>query len=338
MKNKPILKIAGTGHFLPENVLTNKDLEKIMDTTDEWITQRVGIKERRVIGKSNLSTSDMATAAGKAAIEDAGLSPEDIDCILVATITPDMHFPSTAIFVQKNLGAVNAAAFDIAAACTGWIYAMTVAEGYISRGKFKNILVIGAEFLTSLADINDRSTFVLFGDAAGAVVVQPAEGENGMLGSYIKSNGELAELLWSYGGGTRANKKVSDQEKMFDENGIDKRSTIRMQGNRVYKYAVRAMIESAEKAMEDAGITEEDLTFLIPHQANLRIIDAIAERVKMPDEKVMRNIENLGNTSSASIPVALDQAIKQGRIKKDDVVLVAAFGGGFTWGGLVIKI
>lgn len=338
MKNKPILKIAGTGHFLPDNVLTNKDLEKIMDTTDEWITQRVGIKERRVIGKSGLSTSDMATAAGKAAVTDAGLTPEDIDCIIVATISPDMHFPSTAIFVQKNLGAVNAAAFDISAACTGWIYAMTIAEGYIATGKFKNILVIGAEFLTSLADINDRATYVLFGDAAGAVVVQPADKDTGMIGSYIKSNGELAELLWSYGGGTRVNKKVSDQEKMFDENGIDKRSTIRMQGNRVYKYAVRAMIESAEKAMEDAGITEDDLTFLIPHQANLRIIDAIAERVKMPDEKVMRNIEKLGNTSSASIPVALDQAIKQGRIKKGDVVLTAAFGGGFTWGGLVIKI
>ena len=338
MNKKPVMKIVGTGHFLPDNVLKNKDLEKIMDTTDEWITQRVGIKERRVIGDADLSTSDMATAAGKAAMEDAGISPEDIDCIIVATISPDMNFPATAIFVQKNLGAVNAAAFDISAACTGWIYAMTVAEGYIAAGKFKNILVIGAEFLTSLADINDRATYVLFGDASGAVVVQPADGENGMIGSYIKSNGDLAELLWSYGGGTKVNKKVSDQEICFDKNGNDNRAKVRMEGNRVYKYAVRAMIESAEKAMEDAGITEDDLTFLIPHQANLRIIDAIAERVKMPDEKVMRNIQYVGNTSSASIPVALDQAIKQGRIKKGDVVLTAAFGGGFTWGGLVIKI
>ncbi len=338
MKSKPVMKIAGTGHYLPENILTNKDLEKIMDTTDEWITQRVGIKERRVVGDSGMSTSDMATFAARAAIENAGLKPEDIDAIILATVTPDMNFPSTAIFVQKNLGAVNAAAFDVSAACTGWIYAMTIAEGYIMSGKFKNILVIGAEFLTSLADINDRATYVLFGDGAGAVVVQPADNDHGMIGSYIKSNGELAELLWSYGGGTRANKKVPDQEKMFDENGFDKRSTIRMEGNKVYKYAVRAMIESAEKAMEDAGITEEDLTFLIPHQANLRIIDAIAERVKLHDDKVMRNIQYTGNTSSASIPVALDQAIKQGRIKKGDVVLAAAFGGGFTWGGLVLKI
>ncbi|MCK5760652.1 MAG: ketoacyl-ACP synthase III [Candidatus Delongbacteria bacterium] len=338
MAKKPTLKIVGTGHYLPETILTNKDLEKIMDTTDEWITQRVGIKERRVIGDSGLSTSDMATSAGKAAIEDAGITAEDLDCIIVATISPDMHFPSTAIFVQQNLGAKNAAAFDVSAACTGWIYGMTVAEGLILSGKFKNILVIGAEFLTATADINDRSTYVLFGDAAGACIVQPADGDRGMLGSYIKSNGDLAELLWSYGGGTRVNKKVPDQEKMVDKDGNDKRSVIRMEGNKVYKYAVRAMIESAEKAMEDAQITEEDIDMLIPHQANSRIIDAIAKRVNMPDEKVVRNLQFQGNTSSASIPVALDQARKDGRLKDGDVLLVAAFGGGFTWGGLVIKM
>jgi len=338
MAKKPTLKIVGTGSFLPETILTNKDLEKVMDTTDEWITQRVGIKERRIIGDTGLSTSDMATAAGKAAIEDAGLTAEDIDCIIVATITPDMHFPSAAIFVQQNLGAKNAAVFDVSAACTGWIYGMTIAEGLILSGKFKNILVIGAEFLTSLANINDRSTYVLFGDAAGAVVVQPADSERGMLGSYIKSNGDLADLLWSYGGGSRTNKKVSDQEKMLDKDGNDKRSYIRMEGNKVYKYAVRAMIESAEKAMEDAQITEEDIDMLIPHQANSRIIDAIAKRVNMPDEKVVRNLQYLGNTSSASIPVALDQVRKDGRLKDGDVLLVAAFGGGFTWGGLVIKM
>ncbi|MDA3886437.1 MAG: ketoacyl-ACP synthase III [Candidatus Delongbacteria bacterium] len=338
MAKKPTLKIVGTGSFLPETILTNKDLEKVMDTTDEWITQRVGIKERRIIGDTGLSTSDMATEAGKAAIEDAGLTAEDIDCIIVATITPDMHFPSTAIFVQQNLGAKNAAVFDVSAACTGWIYGMTIAEGLILSGKFKNILVIGAEFLTSLADINDRSTYVLFGDASGAVVVQPADGDRGMLGSYIKSNGDLADLLWSYGGGSRTNKKVSDQEIMVDKNGNDKRSIIRMEGNKVYKYAVRAMIESAEKAMEDAQINEEDIDMLIPHQANSRIIDAIAKRVKLPDDKVVRNLQYLGNTSSASIPVALDQVRKDGRLKDGDVLLVAAFGGGFTWGGLVIKM
>jgi 3-oxoacyl-[acyl-carrier-protein] synthase III len=337
MSRKIVMKIAGTGHFLPEKIMTNADFEKILDTTDEWITQRVGIKERRVVGDSNLSTSDLATSAAKAAMEDAGINAEDIDAIIIATVTPDMAFPSTAIFVQKNLGAVNAAVFDISAACTGWIYAMTIAEGMIALGKFKNILVIGAEFLTSLADMTDRGTAVLFGDGAGAVVVQPADGERGMMGSYIKSNGDLAELLWSYGGGSRVNKKVTDQDIMTDENGNDKRSKIRMEGNKVYKYAVRAMIESAEKVMEDAGITEKDIDLLIPHQANLRIIDAIAERLNMPDERVVRNLQYLGNSSAATIPIAIDQARKDGRIKKGDVVLVAAFGGGFTWGGLVIK-
>lgn len=338
MAKQPKIMIAGTGHFLPEQIMTNQDFEKIMDTSDEWITKMVGIKERRIIGNSGLSTSDMATAAGKAAIEDAGLTPEDIDGIIVATVTPDMNFPSTAIFVQKNLGAKNAAAFDVSAACTGWIYGMTLAEGMITSGKFKNILVIGAEFLTSLTDYTDRGTAVLFGDGSGAVVVKPSDNEKGIMGSYIKSNGDLADLLWSYGGGTYKNKKVTDQEKMIDENGVDKRSTIRMEGNKVYKYAVRAMIESAEKAMEDAEITENDIDVLIPHQANLRIIDAIANRVNVADDKVIRNLQYLGNTSSASIPIALDQARKEGKVKNGDTILVAAFGGGFTWGGLVIKM
>ncbi|MBU4486163.1 MAG: beta-ketoacyl-ACP synthase 3, partial [Candidatus Delongbacteria bacterium] len=233
MKKKIIMKIAGTGHFSPEKIITNQDFEKILDTTDEWITQRVGIKERRVIGDSGLSTSDMATEACKRAMEDACVTALDIDCIIIGTITPDMHFPSTAIFVQKNIGAINAAAFDISAACTGWIYAMTIAEGMISSGKFKNILVVGTEFLTALTDMTDRGTAVLFGDGAGAAVVQPSDGTSGIMGSYIKSNGELAELLWSYGGGTRVNKKVTDQEILFDENGVDKRSYIRMEGNKV---------------------------------------------------------------------------------------------------------
>ncbi len=337
MKNKPIMKITGTGHYLPEKIMTNQDFEKILDTTDEWITQRVGIKERRVVGDADQSTSDLATLAAKAAIEDAGIKAEDVDAIIIATVTPDMSFPSTAIFVQKNLGAVNAAAFDLSAACTGWIYGMTLAEGLISSKKFRNILVIGAEFLTSLADMTDRGTAVLFGDGAGAVVVQPSDDESGIMGSYIKSNGELAELLWSYGGGSRVNKRVTDQEKMTDKNGNDKRSKIRMEGNKVYKYAVRAMIESAEKAMEDAGITEKDIDVLIPHQANMRIIDAIAERLNMPNERVIRNLQYLGNSSAATIPIAIDQGRKSGKIKKGDIVLVAAFGGGFTWGGLVIK-
>lgn len=329
MKKQPFSKIAGTGHYLPETILTNQDLEKIMDTTDEWIMQRVGIRQRHIVGQSGEATSDLASKAALKAIEDAGITAADIDLIIIGTVTPDMKFPSTAIFVQQKIGAVNAAAFDMQAACTGFLYGMTIADSMIRTGKFKNVLVVGVEFLTSLINWNDRGTAVLFGDGAGAVIMQPADGENGLLGSYIKSSGDLAELLWSVGGGTYA---FSSKENIPDRNAY-----IRMEGNQVFRHAVRAMIDSAEKAMADAGITEDDIDLLIPHQANMRIIEAIATRVKLPSEKVYVNLPYTGNTSAASIPIAMDQARKKGIIKSGDTVLMAAFGAGFTWGGAVVK-
>jgi len=329
MKKQPFSKIAGTGHYLPETILTNQDLEKIMDTTDEWIMQRVGIRQRHIVGQSGEATSDLASKAALKAIEDAGIKASDIDLIIIGTVTPDMKFPSTAIFVQQKIGAVNAAAFDIQAACTGFLYGMTIADSMIRTGKFKNVLVVGVEFLTSLINWNDRGTAVLFGDGAGAVIMQPADGESGLLGSYIKSSGDLAELLWSVGGGTYA---FSSKENIPDRNAY-----IRMEGNQVFRHAVRAMIDSAEKAMADAGITEDDIDLLIPHQANMRIIEAIATRVKLPAEKVYVNLPYTGNTSAASIPIAMDQARKKGVLKPGDTVMMAAFGAGFTWGGVVVK-
>lgn len=329
MKKQPFSKIAGTGHYLPETILTNQDLEKIMDTTDEWIMQRVGIRQRHIVGQSGEATSDLASKAALKAIEDAGIKASDIDLIIIGTVTPDMKFPSTAIFVQQKIGAVNAAAFDIQAACTGFLYGMTIADSMIRTGKFKNVLVVGVEFLTSLINWNDRGTAVLFGDGAGAVIMQPADGDSGLLGSYIKSSGDLAELLWSVGGGTYA---FSSKENIPDRNAY-----IRMEGNQVFRHAVRAMIDSAEKAMADAGITEDDIDLLIPHQANMRIIEAIATRVKLPAEKVYVNLPYTGNTSAASIPIAMDQARKKGVLKAGDTVMMAAFGAGFTWGGVVVK-
>lgn len=335
MSKKTNSMIIGTGHYLPETILTNKDLEKTMDTTDEWITRMVGIKERHIIGDSGEANSDLGSKAAMRAIEDAGITAEDLDVIIYATVTPDMKFPSTAIFVQQKIGAVNAAVFDIAAACTGWIYGLILADSLIATGKYKNILVVGAEVLTSMVDWKDRGTAVLFGDGAGACIMGPSDGERGILGSYMKSDGRLADLLWAKGGGTLVEKTVEDA---MHNDSEETKMCIRMEGNKVYKNAVRAMIESAESAMKDAEVTEEDIDILIPHQANLRIIDAIARRVNLPDEKVIRNLENVGNTSAASIPIALDQARKKGMAKEGENLLVAAFGGGFTWGGLVIKL
>ncbi|PID26444.1 MAG: 3-oxoacyl-ACP synthase [Candidatus Cloacimonadota bacterium] len=324
--------IAGTGHYLPETKLTNQDLEKMMDTSDEWITKMVGIKERRIVGESGLVTSDLAVNAAKKALEDANMTAEDVEAIILATACKDMSFPSTAIFVQDKLGAKNAAAFDISAACTGFVYGITLANSLIAIKQFKNVLVIGVEYLTSMVNWEDRGTAVLFGDGAGAVVLKSNDNdeERGILGTHIKSDGSLAKLLWSVGGGTYVKSHKCEEE--------NKSAMIRMEGNKVYKYAVRAMIESAEKALEKAGLTEEDIDVLIPHQANMRIIDAIAKRVKLPEEKVFKNLPYVGNTSAASIPIALDQARKDGLIKKGDNVLIAAFGAGFTWGGAVIKM
>jgi len=322
--------ITGTGHHLPKKIVTNQDLEKMIDTSDEWITKMVGIKQRHYVGDSGEVTSDLATNAARMAIEDAGLTPDDIDAILLGTVSGDMTFPSTAIFVQKKLGAKNATAMDISAACTGFIYGLEIADGFIASGKYKHVLVIGVEVLTSILNMDDRATAVIFGDGAGAAVLSASDGERGILGSYTKSDGSLAELLWSKGGGT--------YEKADPEDIENREKYIRMEGNKVFKHAVRAMIDSADNALERAGMTGKDIDLLIPHQANLRIIDAIAKRVNLTGEKVFVNLDKVGNTSAASIPIAIDQARKSGRLKKGDNLLIAAFGGGFTWGGAVIKM
>ncbi len=336
--------ISGTGHYLPETILSNKDLEKIVDTSDEWITQRVGIKERHIVGDQDLCTSDLAYEASKRALEDANLTAEDLDLIIVATVTPDMKFPSTAIFLQQKLGAKKAAAFDLSAACSGFLYSLNIANSFIKTGKYQHILIVGVEILTSMINWKDRSTAVIFGDGAGACILSPSDGTRGVMGTYMKSDGNLANLLYAKGGGTKEEKKIefikknqdlTPEQEFSDE---DKRMYIRMEGHKVYKYAVKSMIEAANKAMEDAEMEYEEIDLFIPHQANTRIIEAIGKRVKIDNEKIFVNLPYTGNTSAASIPIALDQARKEGKLKENDNLLVSAFGGGFTWAGAVIKL
>ncbi|MCC5911994.1 MAG: ketoacyl-ACP synthase III [Clostridiaceae bacterium] len=319
--------ITGTGSFLPEKVLTNHDLEKIVDTSDEWITTRTGIKSRR-IADDQIASSDLATKAAEAAMEDAGIHPEEVDLIIVATATPDMAFPSTACIVQKNIGAVNAAAFDIEAACTGFLYALTMGEQFIKTGFYKNILIIGAETLSKVLNWKDRNTCILFGDGAGAVILQRTE-EEGMLASYLGSDGRNSDSLTLPAGGSR----MPISYKTIDE-GLH---CIRMEGSEVFKFAVRTMGSSALKALEKCNIALEEIDFLVPHQANSRIIEAAAKRLKLPMDKVYINLDKYGNMSAASVPVALDEAVKSNAIKKGDKVVLVAFGGGLTWGSSIIK-
>ena len=314
-------KIIGTGSFTPEKILTNKDLEKIVDTTDEWIKTRTGMSERHIADEKS-ATSDLASEAAKNAMRSAGVKPEELDLLIVGTITPDKIFPSTACFVQKNIGAVNAAAFDVSAACSGFIYGLTMANSMIANGQAKTALVIGAETLTKYVDWKDRSTCVLFGDGAGAVVLKAWEGTTGVLSSYIWSDGTKVGLLEIPGGGTR-----EPEGTRF----------IKMEGNEVFKNAVKGMEKCIDKALEKANLEYQDVSLFIPHQANLRIIESIAKRMKLPAEKVFINLEKYGNTSAASIPIALDEANKSGRIKKGDIVLVVAFGAGLTMGAAIIK-
>jgi 3-oxoacyl-[acyl-carrier-protein] synthase III len=320
--------ITGTGSAIPEKVVTNSDLEKIVDTTDEWIRTRTGIETRYWAAESQF-TSDLCTEAGKKAIAEAGITPEQIDLIIVATITPDMGFPSTACFVQKKLKAVNAAALDISAACAGFIYGLDIADSYIRTGKAKTILVIGGETLSRITDFTDRNTCVLFGDGAGAVVVQPSDGVRGILGTYIKSDGRLHELLYLPGLGTaHPPTHQSVDEKMH---------FIKMAGREVFKYAVIAMGDAAEHIVKATGLDPQHIDLLIPHQANMRIIDATARRVGLSQDKVYVNVNKFGNTSAASIPIALDEARKTGRLKPGGTVVLVAFGAGFTWGSAAIK-
>jgi 3-oxoacyl-[acyl-carrier-protein] synthase-3 len=321
--------IIGTGAAAPKKILTNQDLESIVDTSDEWIAARTGIKSRHIAGDGE-TTSTLATEAARRSLEMAGVEPEELDMIVVGTTSPDMIMPNTGALVQKNLGAVNASAFDVYAACSGFVYALTIADKFIKESPGKKILAIGAELLSSITDWQDRNTCVLFGDAAGAVLLSgSSDGDRGILSTHLHSDGRLWELLHIPGGGCVYPASAEMAEK--------RDYCIRMQGNEVYKHAVRSMAEVAREAMITNNLKPEDVDLFIPHQANIRIMNKVAERLKISPSRVYMNIERYGNTSSASIPVALDEANRSGRIKRGDLVLLDAFGGGFTWGAVMIR-
>jgi 3-oxoacyl-[acyl-carrier-protein] synthase-3 len=314
-------KIIATGSYLPQKILTNSDLEKIVETTDAWILERTGIKQRHIAAEGEL-TSDIATFAAKKALEKSGLKASEIDLIILATTTPDLTFPASATTVQDKLGAKNAFAFDIQAVCSGFIFALAIADNFIKSGQVKNALVIGAETLSRIVDWKDRNTCVLFGDGAGAVLLQATEeGNRGIIATSLHSDGSLNDLLKTSGGPS------SNQKSGF----------IEMAGKEVFKHAVDKMTKSVLSALNKAGLTIKDVDLLVPHQANLRILNAVATRLELPEEKVILTVQNHANTSAASIPLALDHANQNGKIKKDDVVVLEALGGGLTWGSVVVR-
>jgi len=322
--------IRGIGAAVPDKILTNQDLERMVDTSDEWITARTGIQRRHIVS-DNVLNSDLSAQAARQALSDAGMSAEEIDVIVLATVTGDMTFPSTACFVQEKIGAVNAAAMDISAACTGFIYGLTLVDGMIAAGHCRNALVIGCEVLSRIVDWSDRSTCVLFGDAAGAAVVTPADGRDGrgILGTYIKSDGRLTHLLNMPGGGTKVPPRVALEEDLF---------YLRMEGREVFKAAVNAMGEASQRVLEKTGLGSDQIDLFIPHQANIRIIRATAKKLNLPDGKVYVNVHEYGNTSAASVPLALTEARQKGLVKAGDTVLMVAFGGGLTWGSAVVRL
>lgn len=320
--------ILGMGHAYPEGILTNADLEKIVETSDEWITSRTGIKQRHKAAQ-NEYTSQFGTAAAKQALERAGLKAEDIDIIVCATTTPDQIMPSTGALIQAQIGAVNAAGMDIFAACSGFLYGLTMVESMIKTGQVKYALVIGAEVLTKYVDYTDRGTCVIFGDGAGAAVLGPVPEGKGILATKIKSDGRYEEQLYAPGGGT----KLGTTHETID----NRMHFFKMKGNELFKVAVRSMADISAEMVEKAGYKVEDIDLVIPHQANQRITDAVASRLGVPEEKVYSNIAEHGNTSSASIPIAIDECIESGKIKEGSLVLLTAFGGGVTWGGTVIR-
>ena len=320
--------IIGTGSYVPETVLTNTYFEERLDTNNEWIVSRTGIKERRIVG-SDVATSDIATYAAFKALEDAKLNPEDIDMIIVATVTPDMSFPSTACLVQRNLGAFKASAFDISAACSGFIYGLSIASQFVKSRSLKNVLVIGAETLSKITDYKDRNTCVLFGDGAGAAIVSRVEKEKGILASYIGSDGRGEDLLKLPAGGSRLPASA--------ETVSNSLHYIKMDGSEVFKFAIKIIGEAAERALRMCGLTKKDIDFLIPHQANIRIIESATKRLRISKDKVFVNIEKYGNMSAASIAVALDEANKNKKLNKGDIIVLVGFGGGLTWGSIVLK-
>ena len=321
-------RIVGTGHSYPEGILTNADLEKIVETSDDWITTRTGIKQRRKAGSGEY-TSMFAVRAARQAIERAGLEPTDIDLLLCATVSPDQILPSTGCIIQAELGAHRAAAMDVVAACSGFLYGVTLADAMIRTGQSKNALVIGAEVLTQYVDYTDRQTCVLFGDGAGAAVLSAGNGDRGILAARIRSDGRYEEQLFSPGGGTR---RPPTAETLAAGDHFFK-----MKGNELFKVAVRSMADISKEVLEEAGLKPEDVKLFIPHQANQRITDAVANKLNVESERVYSNIAMHGNTSSASIPIGLDECVEAGRITEGDLVLLASFGGGVTWGGVLMR-
>ena len=320
--------VIGLGSYLPERILTNADLEKMVDTSDEWIITRTGIKERR-ISADNEASSDLAANASKQALIDAGIKADQVDLIIIATVTPDMQFPSTACLVREKIGAENAAAFDLGAACAGYGYALVTAQQFIASGTYDVVLVIGVEKLSSVTDWQDRNTCVLLGDGAGAAILAPADSGNGIMATYLSADGSMAELLKVPAGGSR--KPCSHQTIE------DRQHYLKMKGNELFRPAVRMMVDAAEKVLKKCGLTTRDVDCLIPHQANIRIIKAVAQRLNIPIEKVYINIEKYGNMSSASTAIGFHEAVKFGKIKKDSIVVVVGFGSGLTSSACVIK-
>jgi 3-oxoacyl-[acyl-carrier-protein] synthase III len=322
-------RLTGVGSAVPKKVLSNADLEKIVETSDEWITSRTGIRERRIVSEGE-KFSDLCTKAAEAALKRAHLKPEDLDMILVGTISGDMPFPATACLVQNNIGASRAAASDISAACVGFLYGLHLADGLIQSQKAENVLVIGGEILSRYVDWTDRSTCVLFGDGAGAVVLQATKGDHGILGTRMKSNGAYADFICMPGGGSNhpANDPKSIEQRL---------PFIKMRGNETFKVAVKAMADVSTELLQEQGFQKDDVSLFVPHQANERIINAVAERLKFPPERVYKNVDRYGNTSAGSIPIALDECQQKGLLKAGDLVLLTAFGAGLVWGSVLVR-
>lgn len=322
------VNIIGIGSYLPEKTITNLDLSKLVDTSDEWIVERTGIRERRIV-EDRVATSDISTIAAKRAIKDANILPEDIDLIIVATATPDMAFPSTACIVQKNIGAVNAIAFDICVGCSGFIYGLGVGSSFIKAGVYNKALIIGAETLSKIVNWKDRNTCVLFGDGAGACILEKCQEGIGILSFDLGADGTNGHVLTQPAGGSRLPASYDTVSNNLH--------TIKMDGREVFKFAVRIMEKTSKKVLHKANISLEELDFLIPHQANIRIIKSALKKLRLDEDKVYVNLDRYGNMSAASIPVALDEAVKKGLIKNGDIVLLIAFGAGLTWGSVLMK-
>ncbi len=331
----PASRILGTGHYLPPNVRTNFDLEKMVETSDQWIVERTGIRERR-IAPEGIVTSDMASQAAKQALEAAELQATDLDLIIVATVTPDMPMPATAVFVQQKLGAGTCPAFDLSAACGGFIFGLSIADQYIRSGMMKNILVVGVELLSRVVNWEDRTTCVLFGDGAGAVVLGPANGATargkprGLLATKIKSDGALATSLMIPGGGSCAPQSTAVVEANLHK--------VQMKGQDIFKVAVKNLYSATKEALDMTGLTADEVDWICPHQANLRIIDFAAARLGVAKEKVLVNIDRVGNTSSASIPILLDESLRSGKIRVGDTLAMCALGAGISWGGAIVRM